>query len=83
MSAERKGEMEKCIEVTSLNETAYLESRGFQCETERDGIRFNFMFPVSPELEQARRDYWDNAELQAFVRSKKALRHRLWGGMRG
>jgi len=71
--------MERFVELDDPSETAYLAARGFSYEMEKIGLRFSFMFPVSPELKQARKEFEEDEPFQRFVRCRKELGRKMWG----
>lgn len=67
------------IETDDPFETAYLAARGFDYDMEKIGLRFTFMFPASPELKQARKEFEEDEPFQRFVRCRKELGRKMWG----
>lgn len=73
--------MERFIELDDPFETAYLAARGFRYELERTaGFKYGFTFQVSPELEQTRKEFAEDELFQKFIRCRKKLGHKMWGG---
>ncbi|QSV44418.1 hypothetical protein [Geobacter benzoatilyticus] len=66
------------IETDNPFEVAWLAARGFSYEMEKIGLRFTFMFPASPGLEQARKEFEEDEPFQRYVRCRKELGRKMW-----
>jgi len=70
--------VERFIELDDPFETTYLEARSHKYEIEKVGFKFVFIFPTSPELEQARKEFAEDELFQRFIRCRKKLGRKMW-----